>query len=121
MKKALTVLGTAVLAINISAVQADNGAFVIQDDTCQAYGVPTLDEYGHTDHVSVLTGQYAGGPFPGNGQVMCQGTHPYAIGRPLVVRDDPCYAFGYLTEDSLLVATPGGQWTLVCNFPKAEN
>lgn len=110
-----------VLSVLSFGTQAQsNGAFVFQGDegSCGWY-TDIIGEQLVGDRFHVV-GQYAGGPFPGNGKATCSGTHDLDLERAVTVRDEACFAFGFVTEDSLFVATPGGQWTVQCNFPKAE-
>lgn len=93
-----------------------NSAFVFKggEGTCGWYtdilGVELTGERFH------VVGQYAGGPFPQNGKATCRGTHDLDLDRAVTVRDEACSVNGLITEDTLFVATPGGQWTVQCNF-----
>ena len=108
------------LALSFGSQAQSNGAFVFQGEegSCGWYtdilGEQLIGERFH------VVGQYAGGPFPGNGKATCRGTHDLYLERAVTVRGEACFAFGFITEDTLFVATPGGQWTVQCNFPKAE-
>jgi len=67
-----------------------------------------------------INAQYAGGPFPQHGKLTCHGTHSLELDSPIVVRNDACVANGVVTDDSLFVATPGGEWVVQCKFKKSN-
>jgi hypothetical protein len=106
--------------VSTSPPAHSNSAFVFKggEGTCGWYtdilGVPLSGERFH------VVGNYAGGPFPGNGKATCRGTHDLELESAVTVRGEACFVGGAITEDTLFVATPGGQWTVQCNFPKAE-
>lgn len=106
-----------VLSFGAHAQDIEHRAFVFhEDDSCTYESEATGFLLGSAQVVGV----YAGGPFPGNGKMTCKGTHDLSLESPLVIRDDACFAFGFPTDDTLFIATPGGRWSFFCNFPKAE-
>jgi hypothetical protein len=118
----LLLLVSALFSVNASA----ESAFVIKGDLCFAAvdlgeGLVNLP-LGNKLHANARD---AGTDvFPGNGKFTCQGLHPFDLDRALVFRNVcfvPDTPFGDLiTEDTILVLTPSGGWTLQCNFKKPK-
>ena len=106
-----------VLSFGVQAQDVEHRAMVLMEDGgCVFYTEQTGVIYGRAHAV----GQYAGGPFPNNGKLTCQGRHDADLERPVVIRDFVCQAVVFLTDDTLFLATPGGHWSAQCNFPKRE-
>ena len=108
--------------------ESENRAIVISGEDCTAWiSHPSVDlgvgtGLAESDLVQ-LVGQYAGGPgVPNNGKAMCQGTHAIAYEKPFIERDVPCTIVDtpFVADKSILIATPGGHWSLICDFPKGN-
>lgn len=125
MKTRITALVLLVLALFSINANAES-AFVIRGDLCFAAvdlgeGLVSLP-LGNKLHANARD---AGADvFPGNGKFTCQGLHPFELTSAQVFRN-ACFVpetpFGPLiTEDTILILTPNGLWTLQCNFKKPK-
>lgn len=114
MKKPLVVV-IVVLALALSAVPsfAQGGpAAVIEGDYCYI----SVDGYGSllADFHSVTTSS-------GNTSLVCKGTHSFALDKAVRAEGFWCNTFLGLTSNSQLVASPGGNVTLVCQINGSGN
>jgi hypothetical protein len=61
--------------------------------------------------------------FPGSGKITCIGAHDIELDYATAGRGFACEVEHQelgpiITTDTLLVATPGGRWSMVCKFPR---
>lgn len=105
------------MSFGVHAQDVSHRAFVFNEDNSCFVDSPETGLLIGSLHA---VGVYAGGPFPGNGKATCQGNHDLELDQPIVFKGTVCNTFGFLTDDTLFIATPGGRWSYHCNFPKAE-
>ena len=105
----------------------NNAAIVFSGDECQTVIDHDLMDLGisigelESERVHIV-GRYAGGSFPhSSAKAMCNGTHSLDLPIPQSLRGRPCMIEGIpsITEESVIVLSPGGHWSLTCTWPRS--
>jgi hypothetical protein len=129
MKMKLVIMLFSILSLFSLETMAERAVVVRADGVCEVFvpngetetGLPPLAFPVYGDLHAVGRDSGVDEFFPGSGKVTCNGTHDTELEHATAGRGFFCSVphqeLGVVyTTDTQIVATPGGKWTMVCQF-----